>query len=89
MTQGNFANSAGNTLESTVIATFASKKFVVVSHREYSKNPEKYGKELLLKNVPFTTIYGHGGQTEFLAKSDRYQLEIRIECKWQQSSGAG
>ena len=57
-------------------------------YRKWVKKPEKYGNELLLRNVPFETIYGHNGNTEFLIKSDYYDLEIRIECKWQQSSGS-
>ncbi len=88
MLKSNPANSSGHTLESAIISTFTSKKFTVVSYCKYIKDPEKYGKELLLKNIPFTTIYMHRGQTEFLVKSDKYQLEIRIECKWQQSSGS-
>lgn len=36
----------------------------------------------------FITVYGHSGNTEFLLKSKKYNLEIRIECKWQQSSGS-
>ena len=57
-------------------------------YRVWEKNPEKYGEELLLKNVPFETIYGHKGNTEFLLISEEYKLRIRIECKWQQSAGS-
>lgn len=86
--QGRLANSAGSTLESTVIGTLTSKGFQVVSYRDYLRRPDAYGSELLLRNVPFTTIYGHQGNTEFLIKSEKYKLEIRVECKWQQSSGS-
>jgi len=72
MLKSNPANSSGHTLESAIISTFTSKKFTVVSYCKYIKDPEKYGKELLLKNIPFTTIYMHRGQTEFLVKSDKY-----------------
>lgn len=88
MKQGGLANSSGNTLERTVIGTLISKGFETVNYREYLKKPEKYGEELLLKNVPFTTIYEHSGNTEFLLSSKKYNLEIRIECKWQQSPGS-
>ena len=71
-----------------VIATFESKGFEVEMYRKWLKKPEKYGKELLLRNVPYETIYGHNGNTEFLIISQAYNLEIRIECKWQQSSGS-
>ena len=86
--QGGLANSSGNTLERMVIATFESKGFEVEMFRNWVKKPEKYGSELLLRNVPYETIYGHNGNTEFLVKSRDYNLEIRIECKWQQSSGS-
>ncbi|MCC6690502.1 MAG: 4-diphosphocytidyl-2C-methyl-D-erythritol kinase, partial [Bacteroidia bacterium] len=49
---------------------------------------ENYGEELLLENVPFVTVYEHKGNTEFLLISKKYNLRIRIECKWQQSAGS-
>jgi len=87
-TQGNIANSSGNVLEQTVISTFKAKGFEIEMYRVWEKNPNKYGDELLLKNVPYETIYGHSGNTEFLLKSKSRSLEIRIECKWQQSAGS-
>ena len=86
--QGGLANSSGNTLETTVIGTLESKGFEVVNFRKWQRKKEKHGSELLLKNVPFISIYDHPGNTEFLLKSAKYQLNIRIECKWQQSSGS-
>ena len=79
---------SGNVLEQTVKGAFSGKKFQIVNFREWKRNPEKYGEELLLTNVPYETIYGHGGNTEFLLKSKRYDKEIRIECKWQQGPGS-
>jgi hypothetical protein len=75
-------------LESTVIGTLNSKGFLSVPYREWQKNPTQFGSELLLRNVPFVTIYGHPGKSEFVLLSERYGLRIRIECKWQQSSGS-
>lgn len=86
--QGNLANRSGNTLEKAVTGTLESKGFEVLMYRDWKRHPEKYGKELLLKNVPYKSIYNHDGNTEFLLKSEKYKLEIRIECKWQQSSGS-
>jgi len=86
--QGGLANSSGGTLEKTVIGTLQSKGFAVAMYREYIKRPEKYGKELLLRNVPFQTIYKHRGNTEFLLISEKYSCKVRIECKWQQTSGS-
>ena len=56
--------------------------------RRWDKNREKYGSELLLENSPFKNIYRHDGNTEFLLKSKKFDCEIRIECKWQQSNGS-
>lgn len=84
--QGNIANSSGTVLEQNVVSTFKAKGFEVVKYSFWEKN--KYGGELILKNVPFESIYGHKAYTEFLLKSKKYNLEIRIECKWQQSAGS-
>ena len=88
MPQGGLANSSGNTLEKTIMGTLQSKGFEIVNYREWNNKKDKYGTELLLRNVPFTTIYEHDGNTEFLLKSAKYSLDIRIECKWQQSPGS-
>jgi len=86
--QGTLANESGNILEQTVKNIFSNKGFEIDYYRNWEKNPEKYGKELLLLNIPFTTIYNHRGFTEFLAISEKYNFKTRIECKWQQSSGS-
>jgi hypothetical protein len=88
MTQGGAANRQGKVLEKTVVPTFASRGFEVVPHSSWTKKPNNYGSDLLLTNVPYTTIYGQRGYTEFLVKSAQYDLNVRIECKWQQSSGS-
>lgn len=87
-TQGGTANHQGKILERTVVPTFEAHDFEVVAYSAWKKKPDKYGTELLLKNVPYTTIYGQRGYTEFLAKSEQLNLNVRIECKWQQSSGS-
>jgi hypothetical protein len=86
--QGSYASKQGHILESTVESTFREKSFEVLMFRKWQKKPEQHGKELLLKNCPFTNIYHQPGNTEFLLKSEKYNCEIRIECKWQQSSGS-
>lgn len=86
--QGTLANDSGNILEQTVKTIFSAKGFAKALYREWNKNPQKYGDELLLMNVPFTTIYQHGGNTEFRLISQRYKMDIRIECKWQQVAGS-
>ena len=87
-TQGGTANRQGRVLEKTIIPAFEARGFEIVKYSDWIKKPDKYGTEILLKHVPYTTIYGHRGYTEFLAQSKRYNLNHRIECKWQQSSGS-
>ena len=87
-TPGVYANAAGGTLESVVITVLQGKGFSAVPWTQYSQVPERFGDELLLRNVPYQTIYGHPGKTEFVLRSARFHLDIRIECKWQQSAGS-
>ncbi len=79
---------SGNLLEQTVKTVCRQKGFKILSYTEWSKTPNKHGNELLLTNVPYQSIYNQEGRTEFLLKSARYGLEIRIECKWQQVAGS-
>lgn len=88
MKKGRKTNITGTQLEKAVQTVLLEKGFEIEMYRKWKKNPEKYGEELLLKNVPFETIYGHHGNTEFLLISKKYDLKIRIECKWQQSAGS-
>ena len=85
--QGGIANQQGKTLEQVVISTFQQKGFQPIPFAKWKDHPDYYGDELLLTNVPYETIYGHQGKTEFKLSSKRYG-EYRIECKWQQSSGS-
>lgn len=88
MEKGTKSNLSGNQLEVAVKTVLTGKGFELVKYRVWEKSQEKYGKELLLENVPFTTIYEHHGNTEFLLLSEKYNLKIRIECKWQQVAGS-
>ena len=88
MAKGANSNTTGSQLEVAVKTVLAGKSFELVNYRVWDKNREKYGDELLLENVPFTTVYEHKGNTEFLLISKKYDLQIRIECKWQQTAGS-
>lgn len=87
-TQGGLANRSGKVLESSIQNLFHQHGFAEVSYKLWKEHPSRYGTELLLRDAPYTSIYGHQGKTEFLALSQRLNLELRIECKWQQSSGS-
>ena len=88
MQQGTKGNVTGNQLEQAVRSVLTGKGFQLVPYKVWEKNPDSFGKELLLENVPFTTIYNHKGTTEYLLLSEKYNLKMRIECKWQQVAGS-
>lgn len=88
MNQGSFANYTGKKLEDMVSQTFEKLGLEVVSYNQYKKAPHLYGTELLLKNVDYLSIFNHQSKSEFLLRSEKYNLNIRIECKWQQSPGS-
>lgn len=91
---GALANRQGNILEQQVRQAFASHGFREVAFAEYEKLasgstlPGVPVPDLLVRRVPYQSIYGHRGVTEFLAVSASRGLAIRIECKWQQSQGS-
>jgi PD-(D/E)XK nuclease superfamily domain len=87
-TQGRYATNQGSILEKTIQGIFESKNFELIKYSAWVKNPSLYGTELLLKNIEYTSIYNHTARTEFLLLSRKYDVKIRIECKWQQSSGS-
>lgn len=78
---GSIANKQGKVLEN-----FVRTVFVLLPHGFNSMPYAKWkasGEPIntLVEDVPYTTIYGTTGRTEFLlALKNKY---IRIECKWQ------
>lgn len=89
MKQGGYhAANSGRVLESIVESSLTAKGLKVVTFKAWEKNKQNYGSELLLKNVPYESIYQHSSKTEFLAISQEFNIKTRIECKWQQASGS-
>lgn len=89
MTDGTRANRTGRVLESQVEAAFRSHGYVIVKYPEYRSHAGRYiGQRVLLKNVPYTSIYRHRGYSEFVAIDPAQDRSVRIECKWQQSPGS-
>ena len=82
------ATKTGSILEESVQKVFESYGFTIIKYREWEKAPLLHGEELVLLNAPYETIYGHNGNMEFLVRSKKFNLNLRIECKWQQSSGS-
>ena len=88
MTDGNRANRSGRVLENVVESIYKTHGYDIMAFSEYTKDASQYmGRQLLLKHVPYTSIYGHAAVSEFVAVEPS-GARIRIECKWQQSSGS-
>jgi hypothetical protein len=81
-------NITGNQLETAVKTVLSGKGFEIFNYRSWERQPLKFSKEIVLENAPYTTSYGHNGNTEFLLISEKYDMRIRIECKWQQVAGS-
>ena len=85
---GHHANVSGKVLESIVESSLHAKGFNVINYKIWEKDKEKSGNEILVKNVPYKSIYKHASKTEFLILSSEFKVHTRIECKWQQASGS-
>lgn len=86
--QGSQANRTGKVLEDLVASVFKSHGFEIVEYGDYARESAAFERDLLVRNVPYETIYGHPGKTEFLVLSPGRGMRFRIECKWQQSAGS-
>jgi hypothetical protein len=80
--QGHKANANGRKLEDKV--QFAVTKFLPVDCAYYSRTSIR--ENILLKNVPYTSIYANSCRSEFVLNYKG--RSIRIECKTQHSSGS-
>lgn len=69
---------------------FLDKGYISYNYSEIKKHPEKIKghRYVLLKNVPYITIYGSVGHTEFVAWDTKTGRKVRIECKYQKSAGS-
>lgn len=85
---GSYAVNCGRILEGIVENTLIAKGLSVVTYKEWIKKKHAYSDELLIKKVPYEGLYKHASNTEFLVISKKHNIETRIECKWQQSSGS-
>lgn len=85
--QGAIATSNGADFERLIAQAVIAKGFTVRGYLDWRNAGEPEG-EWLLTNVPYVTLYGGKGRTEFLLLSASRDLRIRIEAKWQSSPGS-
>lgn len=95
---GSRANKSGHIFEDMMLPIFREHGFEIFNNSELKKEPSplKNVTKYVIKNAPFTTIYNQQGKTEFVIcdataideNGDNYLRKIRVEAKWQQSTGS-
>ncbi|MBL4613537.1 MAG: hypothetical protein JKY27_01495 [Magnetovibrio sp.] len=85
---GATAKKNGQTLEMLIETALVNRGFKPVQYSIWSQKPQTYPARVVLKNVPYKTIYEKKGRTEFVLKGPNLGGDIRIEAKWQQASGS-
>lgn len=89
--QGKIANLNGRGLEKRVEELIKSYNVTSLMYMEWLNDKFVVDTEyVLLKNVPYITIYGGSGRSEFLLLKNGHSLidGIRIECRSQQVNGS-
>lgn len=88
--QGKQANLNGKVVESMLEPIFKANGFAIFDNSEVVKNPSVLENlpRYVLRNVPFETVYGSSGKTEFVIVDTESGRRIRIESKYQASAGS-
>jgi hypothetical protein len=87
-TQGAESNHSGQSLEDWI-----SREFVARGVEVFDWDPDKLNNSdwvtecYVVKNAPYTSIYGCNSRSEFLYRDCRLD-DIRIECRWQEAAGS-
>lgn len=88
VSQGGESNLSGQFLERCIQQEFEARGVPVFSFEDNRYNNDWVSECQLLKNVPYTSIYGCKSRSEFLYRDCRLDTNIRIECRWQQVPGS-
>ncbi len=86
---GSTANKHGKILEKALIPAFQENGYRILKPRDKDFDSvvelvDKY----VISNAEYISIYGRKCKTEFVLVNKNTNSRIRIECKWQQSSGS-
>jgi hypothetical protein len=88
-TQGAESNHSGQFLERAIEEEFRRRGVEVFESDPLREmNADWVTECYLMKNAPYTSIYGCQSRSEFLYVDCRLHSNIRIECRWQQASGS-
>lgn len=87
--QGAKANLNGKIIEQTIIPQLTLSGYKIYKYADTVKNPEIMDeKKVVITNMPFKSVYGHRGKTEYLIINTAKGKKIRVESKHQASAGS-
>jgi hypothetical protein len=86
--QGQESNHSGTFLEDVVEKEFRKRGVHIGLWGEGGGTHYLFGDHQLLKHVPYRSIYGCQSRSEFLYMRRQPDIQVRIECRWQQVSGS-
>ena len=86
--QGAESNYSGQMLERVIEEEFSRRKVPVFQYSETGDNGDLFEPRFLLRSVPYKSIYGCHSRSEFLYRDFPFDIDIRIECRWQQVGGS-
>ncbi len=87
--QGAKANLNGKIIEQTILPQLTLSGYTVYKYSDTVKNPEIMNeKKVVITNMPFKSVYGHRGKTEYLIINTARGKRIRVESKHQASAGS-
>lgn len=84
LNQGQKALATGATLENQVIELITNKGYLL---HKWSQELEDSINSALFKNKPFISIYEKTSYVDFLWIDRNKNINMAIECRWQQASG--
>ena len=89
-TSGFNANESGHLFESSIMGALKAKGFVVVPYSQWAQDRQGYEhvRRLVLRNVPYRSIYAHNGRIEFLLKAKEFDCDILIQSMRQSRSAS-
>lgn len=86
ISQGAQANLNGKVFENMMLPLFQANGFKVFRQAELKKVKTPNISRYVIRNAPYTTIYGEVGRTEFLIVDKN--RHVRVEAKYQASQGS-
>jgi hypothetical protein len=82
------ACNSGRFLEGVIQREFAERKVPVFDWCLVGNNGDIFERRFLLRNVPYTNLYGGPSRSEFVYRDFYNEIDIRIECRWQEVPGS-